>query len=194
MTRYLGATLAPLTATGFDRAYLEAQEASLTYAHVGATLAPRRGLNTRRKAIDIGLGTGAFASARDALLEWAPQRAIGARIHPDAQRVAQGATVLLVLGIRGVGILAPDRVVAVIDEPDRFAYAYGTLPGHPECGEESFDLTVTSDGTVSFAITVDAHASPGLPQLASPIVRLLQDAALNRYLAAVALAARRLSR
>ena len=30
------------------------------------------------------------------------------------------------------------RVVAIVDEPDRFGFAYGTLPVHPEQGEESF--------------------------------------------------------
>ena len=32
----------------------------------------------------------------------------------------------------------PCRVVYVVDEPDRRGFAYGTLPGHPESGEELF--------------------------------------------------------
>jgi uncharacterized protein (UPF0548 family) len=33
-------------------------------------------------------------------------------------------------------IRVPCRVVYVLDEPERRGFAYGTLPGHPESGEE----------------------------------------------------------
>ena len=35
-------------------------------------------------------------------------------------------------------VRAPCRVVYVVDEPDRRGFAYGTLPGHAESGEELF--------------------------------------------------------
>jgi len=38
-------------------------------------------------------------------------------------------------------------VVYVDDRPEGFAFAYGTLPGHPECGEVAFrvDRSTSSD-------------------------------------------------
>ena len=45
----------------------------------------------------------------------------------------------MVVLVRMMGFLqAPCRVVYVIDEPDIRGFAYGTLPGHPESGEERF--------------------------------------------------------
>jgi len=37
-------------------------------------------------------------------------------------------------GVSGVWFLNAARIVYVIDEPRRFSFAYGTLPGHAERG------------------------------------------------------------
>lgn len=53
------------------------------------------------------------------------------------------------LGI-GAGILTPNapcQVVYVLDEPDRQGFAYGTLPGQPESGEEAFVIERADDDT-----------------------------------------------
>ena len=42
----------------------------------------------------------------------------------------------------------PARVVYVIDEPLRKGFAYGTLPGHPETGEEAFIVEYRDDDSV----------------------------------------------
>ena len=55
-------------------------------------------------------------------------------------------------------IVAPCRVVYVTTEPGQFGFAYGTLQGHPEHGEEAFHVTKQGDGTVSCGRT----RSPGL--------------------------------
>jgi uncharacterized protein (UPF0548 family) len=79
----------------------------------------------------------------------------------------------------------PDRIVAVVHEPDRFGFAYGTLPGHPERGEEAFLVERHADGRTTATIRVAAKGDWLIARLASPIVRRLQRAALNRYLAAL---------
>jgi uncharacterized protein (UPF0548 family) len=38
-------------------------------------------------------------------------------------------------------------------DPDRYGFAYGTLPAHPEEGEELFLVTRGGDDTVRFEIT-----------------------------------------
>ncbi|HEV8560641.1 MAG TPA: DUF1990 family protein [Actinophytocola sp.] len=48
---------------------------------------------------------------------------------------------------------APGRVVHVVEEEHRRGFAYGTLPGHPECGEEAFLLERHADGTVTCSRT-----------------------------------------
>jgi uncharacterized protein (UPF0548 family) len=44
-------------------------------------------------------------------------------------------------------------VTYVLDEPRHKGFAYGTLPGHPERGEEAFALELHDDGAVTFTIT-----------------------------------------
>ena len=67
-------------------------------------------------------------------MRWGMQRGAGLRVQAGSE-VAEVDTVVVVR----MGFLpAPCRVVYVIDEPDIRGFAYGTLPGHPESGEERF--------------------------------------------------------
>ncbi|GAA3816780.1 DUF1990 family protein [Streptomyces phyllanthi] len=123
-----------------------------TYEDVGATLTGHcppgfRPLDVRTR---IGEGTDVFTRAVRALLTWELHRAVGVGITTEAQEAAPGVDVTVTLG--GV-IKAPCRVVWTVDEPRRKGWAYGTLPGHPESGEESFVLARTGDGTVWLTIT-----------------------------------------
>ncbi len=173
--------------TGEQRHVLAAaRSAELTYGHVGSTLAPASRSGEFTDSIDVGFGQHAFASARAALQSWVPQRAIGAQIVPADQAVELGATVLLVVPRGPVFFIAVDRVVAVIDERRKYAFAYGTLPGHPERGEESFSVDWLDDDSVRVAIRVQAESSTVVGRLAGPVTRWLQHAALRRYLQAIA--------
>lgn len=62
--------------------------------------------------------------------------------------LAPGDTATLILPLGPFRFRAPCRVVYVIDEPKRKGFAYGTLAGHPERGEESFVVEQTDDGSV----------------------------------------------
>ena len=48
----------------------------------------------------------------------------------------------------------------VIDEPDIRGFAYGTLPGHPESGEERFAVRYDPETSAVFA-EVSAFSRPG---------------------------------
>src|SRR3712207_7231330 len=50
------------------------------------------------------------------------------------------------------------RVVYTVEEPDRAGFAYGTLPGHPERGEELFLLDRAPDGQLR--LTISAFSRP----------------------------------
>jgi uncharacterized protein (UPF0548 family) len=83
-------------------------------------------------------------------------------------------------------MVARNRVVAIVDEPTRFAYAYGTLPGHPERGEEAFVLELSDDDVVRLSIRLAAGPGTRIGRALAPLVRWLSHAALRRYLRAVA--------
>jgi uncharacterized protein (UPF0548 family) len=156
---------------------------AVTYPAVGRTLTDRALPGHTRL---LGTGAAVFDDAVERLETWAPQRHLGARVVPGDQRPHLGATVLVDLRLGPIAIAVPNRVVAVVNEPDRRGYAYGTLPGHHERGEESFVITRDADGTVTACITVDAVPASLVARLAGPLVRPLQRYAIRRYLDALA--------
>ncbi|TPW70220.1 DUF1990 family protein [Schumannella sp. 10F1B-5-1] len=76
----------------------------------------------------------------------------------------------------------PARVVYVVDEPNRRGFAYGTLPGHAERGEEAFVVERSDDGSVW--LTIRAFSRPGgfFWWLVNPVLRLTQGFYTARYL------------
>jgi uncharacterized protein (UPF0548 family) len=85
-----------------------------------------------------------------------------------------------------VRLAAPSRVVYVVDEPGRCGFAYGTLPGHSERGEEVFIVSMAEDGTVTFEATAFSRPATWLVLAAGPLGRAIQDRITSRYLSALA--------
>jgi uncharacterized protein (UPF0548 family) len=113
--------------------------AELTYREVGATKgALPSGYRHLHGSRVIGSGRDAFATAASALLAWQVQLRAGLRVTASAPVAEPGAVVVLTVGPRPLQVRAPCRVVYAVAEPGRRGFAYGTLPGHPECGEEAF--------------------------------------------------------
>jgi uncharacterized protein (UPF0548 family) len=166
-----------------DRLLEQARASELTYDYVGAMLvADKRRASERREQIRLGTGPETFGQAVEALRAWQPQRGLGALVHPADAPIEVGSTLLVVLRAGPLAVVAPDRVVAVIDEPARFGFAYGTLAGHAETGEESFLIERSATDLVTATIRVDARAGTLPARLAAPMVRRLQRWALRRYL------------
>lgn len=178
----------PCTVVELDRLLDAARSAAPTYDHIGSTLDPGRRSEPRIfvRHLDVGRGTAAFTVAREALRTWVPHAGIGADIHPAGQAVEVDATLLVVLRRGPLLVVAPDRIVGVIDEARRFAFAYGTLPGHPERGEESFCVEHLADDTVRATIRVQAGPGSFAAHAVAPAVRALQHAAVHGYLRAIA--------
>ena len=128
-----------------------------------------------------------FERAVAALRAWQAQVGAGARVVPHGAEVADGSTVVLLIRVGGLWAALPCRVVYVDESPRGFAFAYGTLPGHPERGEVAFRIERRAGPDdvffriVSFSRTVDP-----LARLASPITRLIQQRVTKRYLSTIA--------
>jgi hypothetical protein len=73
----------------------------------------------------------------------------------------------------------------VIDEPQRKGFAYGTLPGHPELGEESFIVSISDEGVVWFDIVAFSKPARWFAKLGNPLLRFLQQHVTWKYLDAV---------
>ncbi len=132
----------------------------------------------------------AFERAVEALRGWKAHVGAGVEIVPDDARVTVGETVLLVIKTAGFWAAAPCRVVYVVDEPNRFSFAYGTLPGHPEQGEAAMIVERNEIGGVVFRIVSFSRTVDPLARLGSPITRLIQRRVTNRYVQALATASK----
>ncbi len=156
-------------------------EAPFTYPAVGATrTTPPHGYHVFRVDQEIGTGTELFERVGTAILGYAMQRGAGLRVQAGTPVAAPGTVLLLRLG----PFRFPCRVVYVVDEPNRRGFAYGTLPGHPESGEELFVVERRGDAVV---VTVAAFSRPGrwFTRAGGPAVRLIQRSMARRYIAAV---------
>ncbi len=158
----------------------------LTYAEVGATDGPLPpGYAHARDTAVLGHGRAVLDRATEVLMTWGMHRAAGLRVAPTAPRAAVGVEVVLGWGAGPLRLAAPCRVVAVADAPDRRGFTYGTLPGHPACGEERFAVLLGADGTVTAEITAFSRPATWYARLGAPVSRQVQRAVTRRYLAAL---------
>lgn len=159
----------------------------LTYAERGATSGARlpAGYHHLRLATSIGYGLGQFEAASAALLGWQMHDRAG--LHPQVSdlQVRTGTVAVLRLQLGPVRFRVPVRVGAVIDEPTRKGFVYGTLPGHPERGEESFLVELETDGTVRFTIVAFSRAGRWFTRLGGPVARAAQLLMTERYVSAL---------
>jgi uncharacterized protein (UPF0548 family) len=122
----------------------------------------------------LGVGAAAFAAACDAIRDWKMFAAPLAWVEPSGVPIAAGEVVAVVAHALGLWWLNAARIVYVIDEPRRFGFAYGTLPGHVECGEERFSVEWLEDDTVWYDLLAFSRPRYWGARLAKPVARLLQ--------------------
>jgi uncharacterized protein (UPF0548 family) len=96
-------------------------------------------------------------------------------------RLTADATVLTSIFFGPVTMVAPCRIVRLWKSDTTFGFAYATLPGHPESGEESFALERRTDGTF---FIIRAFSRPGslLVRCGGPVGPAVQRAVTKRYL------------
>lgn len=155
----------------------------LTYAEVGATAGPLPdGYHHVHKSGVIGRGRRRFEDAAAAGMRWGMLRGAGLRVEATSEAAAVGSEVIVHLG----PVQAPCRVVYVVDEPDRRGFAYGTLPGHAESGEELFVVRYDPATEQVFAeVRAFSRHATWWSTAAGPITSLLQQVVTRRYLTAL---------
>ena len=128
--------------------------------------------------IKLGEGEPVFQSARAALQRWEQFRLGWVEAwSPDTP--IQSGEVVAVMG-RAIGLwwLNACRIVYVVDESgpiSKFGFAYGTLPGHVESGEERFLIEWDrSENSVWYDILAFSRPNHFLTRLGYPVVRRTQ--------------------
>ncbi|MGK5501170.1 DUF1990 family protein [Streptomyces sp. URMC 125] len=153
--------------------------AGLTYPGAGATRGddPSRfppGFGRLRVRTLLGSGPEVFRAAADTVLTWRMHRAMGVETVTGAPRAEPGAHVVVGLGLGRLRVRAPCRVVWTEDGGRRAGFGYGTLPGHPEHGEEAFVVELADDGTVWLEVRAFSRPAVWWTRVAGPLVPLFQ--------------------
>ena len=156
----------------------------LTYSEVGASFDADlpAGYHHVRAGTELGEGDEVWSRACAAIRAWAAHRGAGITVAPAHAPIIEGTTVAVITAAGPLRVLAACRIVRVVDEPDRFGFAYGTLPSHPEEGEEHFVVTRAADGAVRFDVVAFSRPHDLLTKLGGPIPRRLQARATQQYL------------
>lgn len=158
----------------------------LTYNEVGATAGEMpRGYHHVRARRVIGHGREVFARAADALLAGEAQRRAGARVELSETPMRAGTRVTMRLGLGILSFRIPCLVVWAERGAAIAGFAYGTLPGHPERGEERFTLTLGPAGDVVFEIAAFSKPGRWFTRVGAPLGRLVQAWMTRRYLRAL---------
>lgn len=159
----------------------EAQrETPLSYDEVGGTRGtPPRGYVVDCNRVRLGTGSVPFERARQALKSWQMlQLGWVEPCWPDAT-LREGELVGTLARACGLWVVNVCRIVYVTDEPsaagNEFSFAYGTLEGHVECGEERFRIEWQhADDSVWYEIVAFSKPGRWIARVGYPYVRCKQ--------------------
>jgi uncharacterized protein (UPF0548 family) len=160
---------------------------AVSYPEVGATRGGELpdGYRHDRYSTTLRRDTDAFRLGKEALRSWQGHRHARMDLAPTAPPVVTGTDLVAILRIGPAYMLAPCRIVYVTDQDDEFGFGYGTLPGHPERGEEAFHLRRHHSGGVTFEIVAFSRPAQLLARLGGPISRVVQGRTTRAYLKGV---------
>lgn len=160
----------------FIREFLRAQENQpVSYSQIGASREkPPPGNDIDHHRVQIGAGARSFEKARVALREWEMFNLSWLTLcFPDTP-IEVGVTVAILASHAGIWSLNACRIVYLIEENERYGFAYGTLPEHRERGKERFTVEFRSDDS-SVWYDLFAFSRPRLAaRLTYPYARMLQ--------------------
>jgi uncharacterized protein (UPF0548 family) len=153
-----------------------------SYPEVGASAAtPPPGYNVDHCRIKLGSGERAWQRAVSAVRRWQMFDMPWVELCWPATPIREGAVVAVSIRQFGFFSLNAARIVYLVEESSgkegamRFGFAYGTLPGHAESGEERFTVEWSPhDGSVSYEILAFSRPKHPMAKLAYPFSRHLQ--------------------
>jgi uncharacterized protein (UPF0548 family) len=160
---------------------------SLSYREVGATRLGSLpgGYQHLHHTARLGRGRAVFEAAGAAVTEWRMHRASGVRLRATGRRAEAGVRVRLAAGAGPLRITAECEVVWARYERNHTGFAYGTVTGHPERGEESFVVDIHDDGSVWLTVRAFSRPARWYTRLATPLVPMAQRAYARRLVRTV---------
>jgi uncharacterized protein (UPF0548 family) len=130
--------------------------------------------NYDERTILLGAGKAVFTLAKQMIREWKMFPEGWTKVYPDQAPVRTGQRVAVLFKLLGWWWWNTSEIQYTIDEADRFGFAYGTLPGHVESGEELFLVEMDANGKVWYSIKAFSRPAYWIVQLVYPYARSQQ--------------------
>jgi uncharacterized protein (UPF0548 family) len=134
--------------------------------------------NIDRHQFTLGTGRDLFEEACSSLMAWCHFDIPWLELHGAKAQPSPGQVVATLTRVSGVWFLNPCRVVyteGVSTDSTETAFAYGTLSGHAECGEERFTVRLNpTTAEVTYEILAFSRPAILLAKLANRWVRRIQ--------------------
>ncbi len=164
-----------------ERLRRQAESEAFTYAAQGGTVTGEypAGYHSHRSELTVEAD---WDAARESVRQWAGHRSVGGELAPDVPPLTEGSTMAFAVRVFGIWATGTCRIVNVIDSSTEFGFSYGTLPHHPEEGEEVFAARDNGDGTVTFRVAAFSRPAGLVTRLIGPLGRLIQRSMTRRYL------------
>jgi uncharacterized protein (UPF0548 family) len=160
------------------RRFLAEQRAlPFSYPDTGASLrTPPAGYVVDHNRTRLGSGIDDYARAVTAIRRWKMFELGWVHLLWPNAPIEVGSVVAVRARALGLWSLNPCRIIAVIEDeaPKRFGFAYGTLPGHVEKGEERFTVEMEQDGSVWYDLLAFSRPRHWAARLGYPFTRRLQ--------------------
>ena len=172
--------LMPPTTVAITHFLQEQAVQPFSYPAIGATQStPPAGYVVDHNCVQLGRGPACYEAACAALQRWEMFNLGWLHLCWPTTPVTTGATVGVLAQVFGIHILNACRIVYTIDETTvdatRYGFAYGTLPGHIEQGEERFLIEWRhTDDSVWYDILAFSQPHHWLIRLGYPVARIFQ--------------------
>jgi uncharacterized protein (UPF0548 family) len=148
----------------------------------GTKSPPVTGFDNDHSSIVLGKGELVWQRAKNALQSWEQFPVPWTKIEPIAP-LEEGQVVAVLFRLFGLWFINSARIVYTIDEEKEYGFAYGTLPGHLEKGEECFWIERNEAGEVSYHIRAFSKPAYWIIWLGYPVARYFQRRFVKQSLA-----------
>ena len=166
-------------------AHLGISDRSFSYPEVGSTAIPTSlesigvHYDLDRHRFPLGVGRDLFERAQTSLLAWRHFEIPWLELHGVKAKLSSGQVVATLAHFSGLWFLNPCRVVyteRASDSSNETAFAYGTLSGHVERGEERFSVNFNpTTGDVTYEILAFSRPAVLLSKIGYFWARRLQN-------------------
>jgi uncharacterized protein (UPF0548 family) len=162
---------------------------SLDYPDIGSTRQGRTpaGYAAVRLQVRMGSGMALYRRLAEGIFGWELQKRAGLRVRADSPRAAPKVRVVSGFGAGPFRLNAPCEVVWVQeplpeDIPQSAGFGYGTLPGHPALGEESFEAVIDARHDVYLRIRAFSKPANWFYATGALVTRAAQRYVTSRYI------------